>query len=166
MMLFATSAPANVYPIAALVTLAVLALVASVIIKQRNQKSIIEDAVVAFPKRNVLLIDDLRNFRETPKDANVVIARTSAEALIELEKDVAWDEIWFDHDLGEPNGVLDTTMPVVDFLSERAYFDNPVSVNRVIVHTSNSVGRDQITQSLRHYGYSVSVVDAKTFFIV
>jgi hypothetical protein len=165
-MLLITGASIDIYPVAALITLAVLALIASVLIKRRNQKSIIEDAVVVVPKRNVLLIDDLRNFRETPEDANVVIARTSAAALVELEKDVAWDEIWFDHDLGEPEGVLDTTMPVVDFLSERAYFDNPVSVNRVIVHTSNSVGRDQITQSLRHYGYSVSVVDAKTFFIV
>jgi len=120
--------------------------------------------------RKILLIDDLRNFREPFADAELTIARTSKQGLAAIELGVAadfvWDEIWFDHDLGEPEGVLDTTMPVVDYLSELAYFDNPVKVSKVVVHTSNSVGRDQIVQSLRHYGYNVTSVDAKIFFIV
>ena len=113
----------------------------------------------------ILLIDDLRNFRIVPK-GELVIARTSAEALAILEQQNDWDEIWFDHDLGEPDGKLDTTMRVVDFLSERAFNDNPVNVGVVYVHTSNTVGRQQILASMKRYGYRAIPVDAQPVFIV
>ena len=114
----------------------------------------------------ILLIDDLRNFRAVDKNDELVIARTSAEALTILASQNDWDEIWFDHDLGEPEGKLDTTMRVVDFLSEKAFNDNPVNVKIVYVHTSNIVGRQQILASLTRYGYKAIPVDAKLIFIV
>jgi hypothetical protein len=111
------------------------------------------------------VIDDLRNFRD---DRPAVVARTSADALAYLEanQDAHFTDIWFDHDLGEPNGELDTTMPVVNYLSERAFYDNPVNVDIVYVHTSNPVGARQIVASLERFGYNVKKVPAEVHFIV
>lgn len=111
----------------------------------------------------ILLIDDLRNFRD---NRNCVIARTSAEALEVLNTGQSFDEIWFDHDLGELDGQVDSTMVVVDFLSELAFNDTPYPVGTVYVHTSNPVGRKQIVDSLTRYGYSVYKVNAPDHFIV
>jgi hypothetical protein len=111
----------------------------------------------------ILLIDDLRDFRDA---RDCVVARTSAEALEILKLAEAFDEIWFDHDLGLlNNGVPDTTMVVVDFLSELAYNDTPYPVGVVYVHTSNPVGGSQITSSLTNYGYTVRRVYAGDVFI-
>lgn len=125
-------------------------------------------------KPRVLLIDDLRNFREgiefrfreNTADADVTIARTSAEALDILAEQNDWDEIWLDHDLGEPNGQLDTIMPVVDYLSEKAFNDEPVNVNWIFIHTSNPVGRDQMALTLSHFGYMTQKMPAEQYFIV
>ena len=114
----------------------------------------------------VLLIDDLREFRFDSPDIDLIIARTSKEALKILELDTVWDEIWFDHDLGKPEGKLDTTIPVVDYLSERAFNDDPVKVALVYVHTSNPVGGKQIVASLQRYGYNVVRQSPETVFIV
>lgn len=117
----------------------------------------------------VLLIDDLRNFRPgmLAEGTDLRIARTSEEAFEILRAVNDWDEIWFDHDLGElPNGRLDTTMGVLDYLAEKAFQGAPVNVGHVYVHTSNSVGRKQIMDSLRRYGYAATPVDAAKIFIV
>lgn len=116
----------------------------------------------------ILLIDDLRNFRFVPEGTEVVAARTSAEALAVLaDEQTHWDEIWFDHDLGEPNGAdPDTTMPVVDYLSERAFFGNPVSVGKVFIHSSNPPGVRQMAASLTRFGYAPTVVAPEPIFIV
>lgn len=93
--------------------------------------------------KRILFIDDEREM------ACATIARTSQEGL-DLLRSGTWDEVWLDHDLsGE-----DTTLPVVDWLSESAYFDRPV-VPVVYVHSMNPIGADTIVRSLRRYGYQV-----------
>ena len=111
----------------------------------------------------ILLIDDLRDFRDA---RDCITARTSAEALEFLKLGGEFDEIWFDHDLGLlANGVPDTTMVIVDFLSELAYNGTLYPVGLVYVHTSNPVGGKQIAASLENYGYVVRRVYAGDFFI-
>lgn len=113
----------------------------------------------------ILLIDDLRDFRVTPKE-NLIIARNSAEGMKALqtahENREKFTSIWFDHDLGGD----DTTMRIVDYMSEQGYNDTPVQVDQVYVHTSNRVGREQILRSLRNYGYPAVPVDANVYFHV
>jgi hypothetical protein len=99
----------------------------------------------------VLVIDDLRSF---PFDA--VYARTSTEALEVLTADGGWDEVWFDHDLGDD----DTTVPVLDRICELAHDGHPARIDRCVVHTSNPPGRDTLVRGLRRWGYQVHVVDA------
>ena len=109
----------------------------------------------------VLLIDDLRFFRD---ERECVTARNSQDALKVLNNDDVWDEIWFDHDLGELNGTVDSTMIIVDYMCERAFNDSPVNVDIVYVHTSNPVGGKQIMLSLQKYGYNCLRVNAPDFF--
>lgn len=120
--------------------------------------------------KKILLIDDLRNFKEGfVQEGELVITRTSAEALAYLEADptAEFASIWFDHDLGMPTeDVIDTTMPVLDHLAYRAFTGDPVDVEMVYVHTSNRVGRDQIVASLTNYGYRNRKVDASVYFYV
>lgn len=118
--------------------------------------------------RNILLIDDLRIFKPTYdlRGANLHIARNSLDALTILKEkvDMEWDEIWFDHDLGMVQGKEDTTLPVADYLSERAFFDDPVSIAKVIIHTSNPVGARALTSTLQRYGYRIIRVQAERCF--
>jgi hypothetical protein len=89
------------------------------------------------------VIDDLREFHD---GRPAVIARTSKEALTYLEdnRDIHFTDVWFDHDLGEPEGKLDDVMPVVDYFSERAFNDEPVDVDIIYVHTSNPSGAKKL----------------------
>jgi hypothetical protein len=113
---------------------------------------------------SILVIDDLRNFRDG-RDAEY--ARTSAEGLDILEKNAPLDELWLDHDLGMlESGRPDTIMPVIDYLAGLAFDGRPYPVKRVVVHTSNPVGARQMVQSLQNYGYNVTRVDAMVYFIV
>ena len=116
--------------------------------------------------KTILLIDDLRVFRVAETDVELHIARNSAEALtiLKANPDKRWDEIWFDHDLGMVNEEADDTLPVVDYLSERAFFDNPVSVKTAFIHTSNPAGLRDITTSLKRFGYKTVQVTASDVF--
>lgn len=115
--------------------------------------------------RNILLIDDLRVFRH-PVEGELHIARNCEEAFVILKTDESreWDEIWFDHDLGMVNGKEEDTLPVADYLAERAFFGCPVAVKKIFIHTSNSVGGNALIKTLRNYGYPVQRVDAKPVF--
>lgn len=108
----------------------------------------------------ILLIDDLRNFRVALAARPHIVARTSEaglEALRDLDvEEKHIDELWLDHDLGGD----DTIMPVVDYLSERAFNERPLSIGRIFVHTQNSVGAKQMLASLTRYGYNAVRVPA------
>jgi hypothetical protein len=112
--------------------------------------------------RSILLIDDLRDFLVLDTDAEITIARNSQQALDILAQQNDWDELWLDHDLGGD----DTIMVVVDYLSEKAFLDEPVNVDMVFIHTSNPVGRKQMKLTLDRYGYNTRLVDAEQFFTV
>lgn len=105
------------------------------------------------PYKHVLLVDDLRDFVEIPPDWIVLIARTSEEALtlLRINNSLSWYRIFLDHDLGGS----DTTIPVVDYLSQRAFNGNPVLVEGIALQTSNPVGKRTIRTALTHYGYNV-----------
>lgn len=115
--------------------------------------------------RNILLIDDLRIFRH-PVEGELHIARNCEEAfaILKADEDRTWDEIWFDHDLGMVNGKEEDTLPVADYLAERAFFGNPVTVHKIYIHTSNNVGGKALVNTLSNYGYPVQRIDAKVVF--
>jgi hypothetical protein len=112
------------------------------------------------------LIDDLRRFREPPRDAQVAIARNSKTGLEMLANDTEWDEIWLDHDLGDKTGDIDYIMPVIDYMSERAVYENPVKVNTVFVHTSNPAGAKNMMLALERYGYNAKRVIPEKYFVI
>lgn len=116
--------------------------------------------------KTILLIDDLRVFRRVDTDAELHIARNSAEALaiLQANPDKHWDEVWFDHDLGIVNDLIDSTLPVADHIAERAFFDNPVSIGTAYIHTSNPAGARDITVTLQRYGYKTVRVQADEVF--
>lgn len=106
----------------------------------------------------ILLVDDLRNFIQTPKE-KTKLARTSKEALQILQHERCFHELWLDHDLGGN----DTTIPIVDYLCELAFKNIPKQINTIYVHTANPVGKQQIIDSLTHYGYKPIPIDAQKY---
>lgn len=105
----------------------------------------------------IVLIDDERDFIN-PLDG-VVILRTSKDALnwLNAHRDAKIDQLWFDHDLGKTNGVVDSTIPVVRWIEEQCFFDNAPTIEQVVVHTSNNVGGKEIVDSLSRYYPTVRV---------
>jgi hypothetical protein len=116
---------------------------------------------------DVLLIDDLRSFRQR---VSASVARTSAEGLRLLHVGLAgghrWEQVWLDHDLGEMTGVEDTIGPVVDWLCERSFAGPPVSVGVVMVHTTNAPAGASMVRALRSAGYQVLRVVAREYLDV
>lgn len=94
----------------------------------------------------IVLIDDERNFRDTPA-ADVVVLRTSSDALTWLRQNtLPISQLWLDHDLGGD----DTIIPVIHFLEEQYFLGSPVDIDTVFVHTANPVGAQQIMAALSH----------------
>jgi hypothetical protein len=128
----------------------------------------VPDKIVADAKakRRILVVDDTRNFPFAP-DTDGTTVRTSKAATDFLGKEtevhVPLDELWLDFDLGfgdtEHQGD-ETTMPIVYYLAELAYYGSPYPVNKIFIHTSNPVGRAAMGLTLRHFGYDVEDVEA------
>lgn len=100
----------------------------------------------------ILVVDDLRLF----PFSHCVYARTSLEALDILHSLRSLDSLYLDHDLGGD----DTTLPVVDYLRERAHYDDKLSIGRVVVHSDNPPGSETIVRSLSRI-YICTRVDAR-----
>jgi len=115
---------------------------------------------------DVVLIDDLRSFKER-KPATVI--RTAAESLSWVETLSPEDsigELWLDHDLGEDQfGIPTSIMPFVSKLEELAFFDKAPEIEKIWVHTSNPVGGKQIEQALGRF-FNTSKVYAGVYFNV
>lgn len=111
-----------------------------------------------------VVIDDIRNFKNP--NVSAVMLRTSNDATAWFERNPTARvlSIWLDFDLGIVGGVPDTAAKVADYLCERAFNSNPVNVGTIYVHTSNPVGRAQMSTGLRTYGYRVVLVDAGEYF--
>lgn len=101
----------------------------------------------------IVVIDDERSFQGAQEDGREVIyLRTCAEALAYLETNTPITQLWFDHDLGEPDALGHTSVvPVVNLLLERAVWDNPYPVEQICVHTANTSGVDKIMSLERYY---------------
>lgn len=102
---------------------------------------------VSTPETVVILVDDLRDFRD---GRECMVARTSAEAVALLSSvRTRVDELWLDHDLGPGDDVL----AVVAWLEEAAFRGEPLDVGRVLVHSANPVGASRVLAALRRWGY-------------
>lgn len=103
---------------------------------------------------SIVVIDDLRTL-----DRAGVHLRNSADALSWLQDAHANGhriaEVWFDHDLGGD----DTTMVIVDWLCEKAVWDDPVNIEHVVVHSANPPAAEAIVRTLARW-YPVTRVDA------
>lgn len=121
---------------------------------------------------NILLIDDLRHFRERvladlPDDTYIRICRTPGSAVRTLQsEDRIWDQVWLDHDLGMIDGETVDVMEVINYLEFRHSQDDPIPVRNYIVHTDNGVGAQNIARALGAMGRNSIIVDAKDFFFV
>ncbi|MFE6966819.1 cyclic-phosphate processing receiver domain-containing protein [Agromyces sp. NPDC057679] len=102
-----------------------------------------------------LWIDDLR---PAPGE-EWVIARTSAEAIAELERaavaGIRFDEIGFDHDLGKlEDGTLDESKAVMYWLCE----NEDQWPAKIVIHTSNPEGRKWLRGTAKRYAPEGTIV--------
>lgn len=82
-----------------------------------------------------LLIDDLRDFKINLKPQNYHIARISKEAINLIEK-YQYNTVYWDHDLGGN----DTSIKVIDYLTERSLRGDKYRIDLCVIRTSNPVG--------------------------
>ena len=92
----------------------------------------------------ILVIDDMRSFKQTPPDSEVVYARNSREGLRAVRND-NWDEIYLDHDLGYTESGTDTIRPILLYIEEHSERFSRV-LFRVI--TSNGYAGDVMMRAL------------------
>jgi len=91
-------------------------------------------------------------------DADVTVVTTSKQALDILRDDKDWDEVWFDHDLALlPDGTEDTAYSVVLALAELVAWDalDPQQFPTCVIHTQNSVGRENLNFVLQRWNFNV-----------
>lgn len=90
-----------------------------------------------------LVIDDLRD-----PAFDCLLARNATLGLKALNETSRLDELWLDHDLSH----WGTIMPVVDWLLERAAWDDPYDVGTIFVHTMNpSAAKTMVSCLRKHY---------------
>lgn len=83
-----------------------------------------------------VVIDDERTFNSLEDPLYFRNSFEALEGLVGIRQ--VGDRIknlWLDHDLGIVRGKLDTTMPIIDFLAERAFVGKPYLVDQIFVHT-------------------------------
>lgn len=115
----------------------------------------------------IVLIDDLRSFKDAQMMENAVVIRTIKDALtwLDASSGVHVAQLWLDHDLGEVDGVATDVMPFVNLLEERlALGKDAPHIDDAIVHTSNSVGRSRVIDALSGRVGRVLSVDAGAYF--
>lgn len=98
-------------------------------------------------KPYLLYVDDLRNPPNILKqNYNIVICRNYKETIYELDKR-RFRIIDLDHDLGEEKTGYDVCKYIIE---------NEIPLNKVYIHTSNPVGRNNMVQLLQRY-YNVNI---------
>lgn len=98
-------------------------------------------------KPYLLYVDDLRNPTNILKqNYNIVICRNYKETIYELDKR-RFRIIDLDHDLGEEKTGYDVCKYIIE---------NEIPLNKVYIHTSNPVGRNNMVQLLQRY-YNVNI---------
>jgi hypothetical protein len=115
----------------------------------------------------IVLIDDERTFKKSVISEEYILLKTSGEAFLWLEslsENSRIDQLWFDHDLGMVNGIKETVINFVRRLEVMCFEGNAPDIRQVIVHTSNSVGGDEIVNSMKRYFPTVRV-SAKDYLL-
>lgn len=97
-----------------------------------------------------LLIDDIRDF-------NVDMIARNGEAGLFLLSFHVFDEVYFDHDLG--HGMTGYT--VLTKALEEGWLDQ----TKVMLVTSNPVGRDKMVCALDHHGFQEKVFNGSKFWV-
>lgn len=114
----------------------------------------------------IVLIDDLRSFIN---EVDATVIRTAADAMEWLNSISHHDtieQLWLDHDLGDDTeGNHTSIMEFVNKLEEMTFFKNSPIIDEIVVHTSNSVGGNQIVASLERF-YNVKRVYARNYLRV
>lgn len=105
--------------------------------------------------RQILVVDDRRLFAF---DAHY--ARTAAAGVAALSAGQEYDEIWLDHDLGEPPREI---WPVVELLEQLAHENRFPVRGAILVCSDNPAGAERIRLALERSGYQVRRVDAKPY---
>ena len=94
------------------------------------------------PKKYLLWIDDLRGIPNSYiGEYHTVIARSYNEAIHELHR-FRYNIICLDHDLGEEKTGYDVCKYIIE---------NNIQCDEFRIHTSNPVGRKNMTELLRRY---------------
>lgn len=105
------------------------------------------------PERLVVLVDDVRSFRDQ-RPAIVLRSASAAVAYLREHHDGRLDELWLDHDLAGPRSTRheDTAMPVVDELVQAALRERPYDIGCIYLHSVNASGAFRMRRALQvHY---------------
>ncbi len=105
---------------------------------------------------NILVVDDERVL-DLPGAVHVL---TCSEAMAFLKGHPVIDELWLDHDLGPDEDV----MRLVDHLCEMAFFEMGYEIGRIVVHTMNPVGAENVIRALNRY-YPVHRVNVTPYIL-
>lgn len=93
-------------------------------------------------KKICLYVDDIRNpINKLKQEYDIIICRSYKEAIYELDKRYI-RIIDLDHDLGEEKTGYDICKYIVE---------NEIPLNKVYIHTSNPVGRNNMVQLIQRY---------------
>jgi hypothetical protein len=106
----------------------------------------------------VLLIDDERKFID---NRECTVARTAAEAIEILKKDLDWDEVWFDFTL-----LRSDIMDVLFHLETEHGRQNGPTIRLCRIHSSSGSGRRLIEEVLLELKYKTQVEDESQIFYV
>jgi hypothetical protein len=109
--------------------------------------------------KNILVIDDLRTFREVMEDEIVTYARTYNEGMADLQSGQHWDEVWLDHDLSSKK----TGYDIAKWIEYHSQTNELLPIDVIIVHSSNPVGRYKMKMALERF-YKMWDVDASEYF--
>ena len=107
----------------------------------------------------ILVIDDERTFKFP-----ATYARTLPEALW-LLCTREWDEVWLDHDMGDP---IHEMMQLVNWMEQLILSGDPTDswqphMGTIVIHSSNPVGRERMKAALENW-YNVRMVRAEDYF--
>lgn len=95
----------------------------------------------------ILVIDDERDLSHLFKPEDDVTHVKNASEAMDAVIAEPFDEVWFDHDLGNGSGGgdprMDTAYPVAVLLAESVCHDTDLveNVKMCVIHTANPVGR-------------------------
>lgn len=105
---------------------------------------------------DVLVIEDERTFR-----FSCVYARTMGEAW-QLLFSQPWREVWWDFDMGKMRNSVNT-YPLAKRVEEMAFNGEMLPVERMVVHSQNPPGGDNLMLALR--AYDPIRVDANDYLV-